>query len=242
MERHRQVVIGIDLAKKVDRTCIAVTEQLGREFVCGDLGRLPQGLDYGEQARRIGRTYHQTVAVVAAANEKDARRARGGFFRAPYMDPPAGIDAAASVWVIIDASGVGEAVIDGVREYCGIPESHVLGIQITGGVAHKFALGAQNGSVSKQFLISQLRRLTGFDPPLLKLPRGSEAKALRQELEVFEYNITDSAHPQWGAKQGQHDDMIIALALSTLPGALPVYHGGSESYIDRSLITNRIEE
>jgi hypothetical protein len=78
--------------------------------------------------------------------------------------------------------------------------------------------------------VSQLKRLTGFDPPLLQLPQSDEAKALAEELAAFEFNITDTAHPQWGAQQGKHDDMIMALALSTLPGALPHYACGSFRY------------
>jgi len=232
MARHRQIVLGVDLAKKVDRTCLSVTEQVGREFWCRELARLEQGLDYGEQARRIGITYHQTVAALATANSKALASTFGGLTRAPYMDPAPEIAAAESVWVVIDASGVGEPVVDGVREYCGIPDSHVLGIQITGGTSYNFRLGDKTGSVSKAFLISQLKRLAGFEPALLHLPHTAEAKALREELEVFHSGITDSAHPQFGAKQGQHDDAIIALALSTLPGALPIYSAGSLSYID----------
>lgn len=235
MEHHRvrverRVILGIDLAKKVDRTCVCITEQRGDEFWCRDLGRYPAGLDYGEQSRRIGRDYHRTAAYLTTIMVREAAAAGDYTLREPYMDPPPEIDAASRVWVLIDASGVGEAVVDGVREHCGIPDNHVLGIQITGGTGHDFRLGATSGSVSKQYLISQLRRLTGFEPPLLKLPHTRESKALRDELEVFQYNITDSAHPQFGARQGKHDDMILSLALSTLPGALPVYRAGAVRY------------
>jgi len=236
MERHpvvapeRRVVVGCDIGKKLDPSCVVVTEQVGDLFICRDLSRLPLGLDYGEVARRIGSTYHRTVALVAAANEKDARRAPGSFMRERYMDPPPEDRAMTSVWVLIDAGGVGEPVVDGIRERAGILGDHLMGVQITGGTTHSFHLGSRNSTVSKQYLVSQLKRLTGFNPPLLQLPKSKEAKALAEELADFEMNITDSAHPQWGAVQGKHDDMIMALALSTLPGALPRYTAGSESY------------
>jgi len=232
MKRHaneRRVVIGVDIGKKLDPSCICVTEQVGDSFVCRDLSRLPLKLDYGEQARRIAAAYHRTVALVATANEKDSYAA-GGYMRSPSMDPDPSIRAQASIWVLIDAGGVGEPVVDGIRAAAGIPDDHVAGVGITGGTSHSFRLGAKNSTVSKQFLVSQLKRLTGFVPPLLQLPQSKEAKALAEELADFEMNITDTAHPQWGARQGQHDDMIIALALSTLPGAMPMHYAGSTRY------------
>lgn len=236
MERHpvvapeRRVVIGCDIGKKQDPSCVVVTEQVGDLFICRDLSRLPLGLDYGDVARRIGSTYHRTVALVSTANAEDAARAPRGYMRDPGMDPPPSDRAMASIWVLIDAGGVGEPVVDGIRERAGILDNHLMGVQITGGTAHSFRLGAENSTVSKQYLVSQLKRLTGFNPPLLQLPKSKEAKALAEELADFEFNISDSANPKWGAVQGKHDDMIMALALSTLPGALPVHHGGSEPY------------
>ena len=227
----RRVVLGCDIGKKQDPSCVVVTEQVGEQFICRDLGRLPLGLDYGEVARRIGATYHRTVARVATANAKAVASTFGGLTRAPYMDPDPLIEAAASVWVLIDSGGVGEPVCDGIRERAGILEGHLMGVQITGGTSYNFRLGDENGTVSKQYLVSQLKRLTGFDPPLLQLPNTKEAKALAAELAEFEMNITDTAHPQWGAAQGAHDDAIIALALSTLPGALPTYSAGAFSYV-----------
>jgi hypothetical protein len=227
---ERRVVIGCDIGKKQDPSCVVVTEQVGEKFTTHDLGRLPLGLDYGEVARRIGATYHRTVAFVATANVEDAARTPRGFMRDPGMDPDPSIAAAASVWVLVDSGGVGEPVVDGIRERAGILEGHLMGVQITGGTSHTFRLGAKDATVSKQYLVSQLKRLTGFDPPLLQLPRSKEAKALAAELAEFEMNITDTAHPQWGAAQGKHDDMIMALALSTLPGAMPVYFTGNIRY------------
>jgi hypothetical protein len=226
---ERRVVIGCDIGKKQDPSCVVVTEQVGEKFITHDLGRLPLGLDYGEVARRIGATYHRTVALVAAANKKDDYRA-GGYMRDAGMDPDPTIEAEGQVWVLVDSGGVGEPVVDGIRERAGILEGHLCGVQITGGTSHNFRLGAKDATVSKQYLVSQLKRLTGFDPPLLQLPRSKEAKALAAELAEFEMNITDTAHPQWGAAQGKHDDMIMALALSTLPGAMPVYFTGNIRY------------
>jgi hypothetical protein len=146
------------------------------------------------------------------------------------MDPDPSLKAQASIWVLVDAGGVGEPVVDGIRAGAGILDDHLMGVQITGGTSHSFRLGAKDSTVSKQYLVSQLKRLTGFNPPLLQLPQSKEAKALAEELRDFEMNITDTAHPQWGAAQGKHDDMIIALALSTLPGALPKHYAGSTRY------------
>jgi len=218
------------LAKKVDRTCLCITEQTGEKFVCHELSRLPAGLDYGAQARLIAQTYHEIVGHRFAAIHEAERHEKGS--RPEYTSTLAELEraAAASVWVLIDAGGVGEPVVDGVREAAGIPDDHLMAFTVTGGTTHNLKPGQQSGTVSKSYLVSQLKRLVGFDPPLLELPETSEARALADELAVFEYGITDTAHPQWGARQGKHDDMIIALALSTLPGALKTHASGTLRY------------
>jgi len=218
----------VDLAKKVDRSCLVVTEMVGKTFICRDLGRLPAGLDYTVQATRIGAAYQGVVAHLSGTLAQDDFETYG--FPGPSAGPSVDTRAAESVWVLIDASGVGEPVIDGVRKEAGVLDGHLMGVGITGGTGHNFHLGAAEATVSKQYLVSQLKALTGFNPPLLQLPRSDEAKALAAELEDFEMQITDSAHPQWGAAQGRHDDMIMALALSTLPGSFPTYKVGSLRY------------
>lgn len=225
---ERRVIIGCDIGKKQDPSCVVVTEQVGDRFICRDLGRLPLKLDYTEVARRIGDTYRRTVSLVSSAQARD--EARADLSVDPSMRPPTELRARDRIWVLIDSGGVGEPVVDGIRERAAVAEGHLMGVQITGGTSHNFRLGARDATVSKQFLVSQLKRLTGFEPPRLSLPNTSEARALADELAEFAMTITDTAHPQWGAAQGKHDDMIMALALSTLPGAFPIYRSGSVKY------------
>ena len=97
------------------------------------------------------------------------------------------------------SGGVGEPVCDGIRERAGILAGHLMGVQITGGTSTTSAWGDENGTVSKQYLVSQLKRLTGFSPPLLQLPKTKEAKALAEELAAFELAITE-AHIRCGTR------------------------------------------
>lgn len=78
--------------------------------------------------------------------------------------------------------------------------------------------GYQFTTPSKASLINGL--VLGFETGKITLPRPEIWPEGIDELEGFEYSITDSGHTRTGAPSGRHDDCVIALALA--------YHGHSQ--------------
>jgi hypothetical protein len=109
--------------------------------------------------------------------------------------------------LIVDATGVGAPVVD-LFKAAGITHSAVT---ITGGNSesrdgHRF-------SVPKMTLISQLQALLheGRLQIQKELPDAAE---LVRELQDFRVNYTETGRMTFGAREGRHDDMVLALAMA----------------------------
>lgn len=228
----RSVCIGVDLGQAHDPTAYCLTEvvrdpgELHAMYVVHEIARLPLGMSYPDQARRLTLIYQHAVAIVAdqQVKAKGIRRV----FRAPEMDPPAELEAAQSVWMNVDATGIGRAVVDALREAAGIPEDHLMAVTITGGTGHDLHRGAKAGSTSKEHLISRLSAVSGFRRILL--PHTEEARIAAAELRDFQFNVSDNATVTYAARIGAHDDLVISLALSVVVDEA-AHRAWSESYI-----------
>jgi Terminase-like family. len=109
--------------------------------------------------------------------------------------------------VFIDATGVGRPVCDLLRS-AGIKHTAVT---ITGGRdEHQHGNAA---TVSKLLLISKLQAVLHSDELKIadELP---EAKAFMRELQEFRVSWTAAGNIQFGARQGAHDDLVLAAALA----------------------------
>jgi hypothetical protein len=95
---------------------------------------------------------------------------------------------------LVDSTGAGEPVLESLCR---------AGINARG---YKFT------SQSKSDLVSSLAIL--FEKRALVLPRADLAPELVEELEAFEYSVTDGGTIRTGAPAGQHDDMAIAACLA----------------------------
>ena len=95
---------------------------------------------------------------------------------------------------MVDATGIGDPVYEQLRR--------------AGCNVHPFKLTAQ----SKRALIDSLAMQ--LEQGLITLPRPELAPELIDELESFEYSVSDSGHVRSGAPAGQHDDAVISLALA----------------------------
>jgi hypothetical protein len=71
--------------------------------------------------------------------------------------------------------------------------------------------------VSRLQMLLQIRRL--------HLPVTSEAIALTRELQDYQIKVSERGHASFNARQGAHDDLVIALGLSvgTEPQAARVH-------------------
>lgn len=230
---ERTVCVGVDLGQANDPTAYCLTEvvkdpgELHSLYTVHEIARLPLGMSYPDQARRLTRVYQNAVAIVADQHVKATGMRR--FLRAPEMDPAPEIEAAESVWMNVDATGIGRAVVDVLREAAGIPENHLMAITITGGTGHDLHRGSVVGSTSKEHLISRLSAVSGFRRILL--PKTEEARVAASELHDFQFTVNDNAVITYAARVGSHDDLLISLALSVVIDD-PVVESGTLKYGD----------
>jgi hypothetical protein len=110
--------------------------------------------------------------------------------------------------LVIDMSGVGRPVFE-MFERDGLKP---IGVQITAGL-EEVRNGAQVWNVAKVLLVSRLQ--AALHAGDLKFAVGlSEADAFRQELSEFRMRFTDAGRMTFGAREGRHDDLVLALAVA----------------------------
>ena len=108
--------------------------------------------------------------------------------------------------LVVDATGVGRAVLDQMHEASLAP----VAVTITGG-----RLTSYDGAmwrVPKKALLRPL--VAAMDAGRLKVAKDlPEAEALQVELQAFQRRITERGHDAFEGV-GSHDDLVIAVALS----------------------------
>lgn len=120
--------------------------------------------------------------------------------------------------LVIDETGVGKPVGD-MFVYGGISPVRV---QITAGVAETH--DGMHCSVPKLILVSRLQAL--LHQGQLKIKRSlPEAEVLVRELQDFRVEYTATGNLTFNARQGRHDDMVLALAIACWRA-----HGGGTIY------------
>jgi len=116
-----------------------------------------------------------------------------------------------NVTLICDASGVGRAVMDTLRErFGGI--LYPYGITIVGG---KQVTRGEHGEwrVPKSDLCSIVRIL--LETNALQIAKDlPEARTLGNELHDFRVKVTKDANEIYEAREGAHDDIVLATALA----------------------------
>ncbi len=188
------VTIGADIGQRVDPTAIAVAETEARVvdgrletfYRIPYLERLPLGTGYPAVAER--------VATVAAGVTK-----KGALVRRLYAD----------------CTGVGRPVVDMlppalIRQHV---TTQVWAVTFTFGDRRTEHRDEREIIMGKAWLVSWLQVL--LQSQRILLPHTSEARALADELLVYEIKQTDNGNEQFGAfKVGTHDDLVTALGLA----------------------------
>ena len=95
--------------------------------------------------------------------------------------------------VLVDSTGVGEPVYEALR------------------AADVYAEGYHLSASSKDALVNNLAMM--LERGEVTLPRPELCPELVDELEAFQYSVTDMGNVRTGAPSGYHDDCVIALAL-----------------------------
>jgi hypothetical protein len=187
----RILVIGADIGQKRDPTAIAVAEigkredEQGREethFVVPFLGRLPLGTPYPEVARRI-------AEIADSVHHRTGGQAR--------------------VYVYLDATGVGQPVVDLVAERR--IQASLLPVYFTHG--DRRSQDTEKVTLGKAYLVSRLQAL--LQSRRVRWPDGAETRTLAQELKEYEIKVSEDANDRYGAfRVGTHDDLVTALGLA----------------------------
>jgi hypothetical protein len=123
----------------------------------------------------------------------------------------------ASAQVFVDHTGVGRPVSD-ILKSAGIRHTPIT---ITGG--QEVAQRDDGGwAVSKLLLISRLQ--AALHSGELKIPKAlPESTAFVRELQEFRVAFSDAGNARFGARQGAHDDLVLAAALAVF-GATSLQH------------------
>lgn len=115
--------------------------------------------------------------------------------------------------VLVDVTGVGRPVTDQLTNLK-VPHTR---INIHGGNTVG-QLDDGTLSVPKRDLIAAL--VVGFESKRLRIARGlRHIEHLEREAQAFSMKLSASGHDTYNARSGEHDDLLLALAL-------PVWHAG----------------
>jgi len=207
------VTVGVDVGQKRDPTAIVVCEQVVTQTDPGRLALPPrEGIFSARDIRRVGaRT--ETIHI--------ARHLRRLPLGMPY--PEVAVQVAGVVAglvqrgvphprIMVDATGVGQPVVDILRERLGVHARDLVACTFTHGERYTQDDDARLASVGKAFLVSRLQAL--LQTSRLKLPQTTEAEQLARELQNYEIRVDDDANDRYGAfRTGTHDDLVTALGL-----------------------------
>lgn len=182
-------VVGLDIGQMQDYSALSIIERKDIQVVQDGEANTEKHLHLRHLERfPIGTSYPQVVERVAK-----------------LMDVPPLKD---NCILVIDATGVGRAVVDMFRMAYLKP----LAVTITAG--NKVAQDGMEFSVPKRDLIGVLEvtMQTGRFKIARELP---EAKTLMDELLNFKRKVTLTGHDTYEAwREGQHDDLVLAASLA----------------------------
>lgn len=209
-----RVIVGIDVGQKVDPTAIAVCEQQWRvaterlrrleipmldHYVVRYLDRLDLGTSYPDITERLQEVIQNLRKLVYEGTlKRDVGDLR------PDDEP--------SVTVYVDATGVGQPVVDELRA----AGEFVTGVIIRGGdqrleVRHPTTKQIEI-KLGKAYMVSRMQAL--MQSERLHIISTMHGKALGKELLDYEIKIDRDANEQFGAfRTGAHDDLVTAVGL-----------------------------
>lgn len=207
---HRNVCVGVDLGQSRDPTSIAVMEQIKHEVNPDVVTWLrSQGNPGAERLADIRRSTPRPEYILRLLEQAplgepypaQAQRVK----RVVARLQTAGHDPK----VYIDYTGVGRAVYDIFRTER-VPRLVPVTITFNG---QEGPNGHGGHSIPKINLISRLQAL--MHTGVMRMPDTLPlAKLFRRELLDFRVSYTQVGNATFGAREGAHDDLILAVALA----------------------------
>lgn len=234
------IQIGIDIGKITDPTAISVAEvsrhDTGRFRQCK---RVPARID-SKSGTFIEAKDAEPVLQTRFVIRQIGRMPLG----TSYPDVSAKIVdlflndlfAGRQIRVLIDVTGVGQAIYDmvkkelherihGVNNLSAEQRERLKKLSLQPiSFVHGEKYNRTKGTLGKAFLVSKMQAL--LQNKRIDTPVTAEMKATCDELLVYQVKISDQGKDTYGAKTGAHDDLATALGLSCLedPYALQVRH------------------
>jgi hypothetical protein len=196
------IIVGLDLGQSQDYTAAAFVERIGHTpayYKVPHLLRWPLKTSYqtiAEDVRDL--TERDEVAIQRISNCETASR---------------------PVALVVDKTGVGAPVVDMLKRLSLRPHAVV----ITGGhEVTKVHMGESR--VPKVHLVNSVQLLLN-DGRLKISPELPESKQLDDELHKFQIRKTGTGAAQYEApwREGEHDDLVLAVALAVWYGENKVY-------------------
>ena len=190
--------VGLDLGQANDPTALAVLERTERTVEAADGARPFREVTAWHFACRGLKRWPLGTPYTAIVTDMEA------LVRTPTLT---------KATLVVDGTGVGRPVVDMFRN-AQLPVLMVP-VMITAGRKQTFHDGYYH--VAKTILINALQ--AALRQRRLQFAQGlAEVTTLLQELQNFRVRTTEAANEVFEARQGKHDDLLLALALACWHG------------------------
>jgi hypothetical protein len=209
LPRQRRWIVGVDLGQSQDATAICVLEYIRGVLDPASAWERHSGVNDSKKQKpaeqlRVG---HLERLPLGKPYPWIVDHVRKLLLKSPLVTPQ----------LVLDETGCGRPVCD-LFDQAGIRPRPVR-VTITAGGAATFAHGSHH--VAKSLLVS------GVDAALhmgtlqfaADLP---EAETMKLELQDFRRHVTDAGRATYQARVGQHDDLVLSVALSVWWASRPV--------------------
>ncbi len=217
----RAILAGLDLGKVRDPSVLVLTECMRYYLGLYLEGEMPSYVDSQGEYHPSQPKHRQVFRTVYVVRHIEPIPLETAYFEVATRcaDIFAGLDRNIQTMLFPDATGVGQGVIEIVRE-CFARRKEVRHVQIK---PVSLTYGRQEYSmstetVSKHALVSRLLKLMGAQVPELQIPKDIQhlIPAL-DELRNYQERVSaETANQSYGGAPGVHDDIVIALGLSVL--------------------------
>lgn len=217
---YHTITIGMHRRQPQDACALVVTERREEEL------NEAQQQDQAAWEKATG-----AAPLVAAYTTRLLRKLTPGLSYPALADDLGALLAAlaahepASVSLLIDATGLGEPIMDCYRERLAEAEGHITACLLTGNdrcEEGEDARGRRQLLVGKRYLLNRLQIL--LQTGNLKLPKTAEASEVAEDLLKPPPTLNPAADdlPTGGFAVGRQDGLLTALGLSVLkaPGGL----------------------
>jgi hypothetical protein len=212
----RSYLVGLDLGQTQDFTALTVVQRTKHRdgvnaFLCNHIVRFP-----------LGTSYLSIVdSVCKLMMLDDLWTEYESIYGRKYVVCPT---------LLIDATGVGRAIVNmfaetWLGEQSAGPWRAIQPITIHGGQSSVRDPSGHGWSVAKKDLVGSVQAALGLDR--LKIVASLEhAALLRKELADFRIKLSPSGHESFSAREGAHDDLVLALAMPLWFCSGQAFHDG----------------